>query len=501
VDNPDVVQVQPLSPNQVQISARKPGVTNIKLWDENDRVYLVDIVVLADARELENILISEFPNASLRVRSLSTSVVISGFVPSAQMVSQIISVAEDYYPNVINNISVGGAQQVLLHVRVMEVSRTKLRKVGFDWAFFNGNDGIVQNAAGLIGDFAINPAGAASFAQSTMGQNVSFGVVDGAGGFFGFLEALRQDNLAKVLAEPTLTTVSGRPASFNVGGEIPILVPQSLGTFSIEYREIGTRVDFVPIVLANGHIRLDVRPTVSEIDPSRSVTVQNVTIPGIRSRWVDTGAEMRSGQTLAVAGLVQTRVEAERKGLPVLADLPWVGAMFRRQEETENEIELIITVTPEFVDAMDPHEVPQCLPGGFTRSPSDTDFYGRGYIEVPKCCNDGSCLNCQGGHGGAHSIQPHHSIQFDAGSPQLQPTLQPGVGAGPSVNSATDGGIRGGPPSGINIGPSAPPRTNPVPAADASYRLDLRGAAPRIRVSQPAPQPQLIGPSGYDAFP
>lgn len=480
VDNPEIVQVQPLSPNQIQLSARRPGVTNLKLWDRDGKVFLIDVVVYGDARELENLLISEFPQASLRVRPLASSVVISGFVPSANMVSQIISVAEDYYPKVINKIDVGGAQQILLHVKVMEVSRTKLRKLGFDWAFFNGNDGLVSKPSGLIGSYALSGGTVAT----SGGEQVALGIVDGAGSFFSFLEALRQNNLAKVLAEPTLVTVSGRPASFQSGGEIPVLVPQSLGTFSIEYKEIGTRVDFVPIVLGNGHIRLEVRPVVSEIDPSRSVTVQNVTIPGIRNRWVDTGAEMRAGQTLALAGLVQTRIEAENKGLPYLADMPWVGNLFRRVEETQNEIELVITVTPQFAAAMDPEELPPCGPGGFTQAPNEKEFYGRGYIETPKCCFDGSCPNCLGGH--QHAV-PGFGGQHGA----------PGFGGQGVPLPAV--------PQGAAPAENGPHRSVPVPL-DSQTPND--GSTDTIRLA-PTPgnarapvrrrvESGLIGPQGYD---
>ena len=381
VENETIVRAKPISPNQVQLSAVKPGFTTLTVWDENDKERSVDVLVYGDARELENLLMTEFPDATLRVRPLTTSVIISGYVPRAEMVSRIIRMAEDYYPEVINNISVGGVQQILLHVKLMEVSRTKLRRMGFDWALSGPGYSIFQNAAGLIGQASVLPG--AGNLVSTGGENVAFGVVSGNTAFFGFLEALRQYNLVKVLAEPTLVTVSGRPASFNSGGEFPIIVPQSLGTVSIEYRQFGTRVDFVPIVLGNGRVRLEVRPQVSEVDPARSVTIANTTVPGLRTRWVDTAAEMNAGQTLALAGLIQNQVEAENRGLPWLSDLPWVGAAFRRVEEQNNEIELLVLVTPEFVDALDPQDVPRCGPGQLTTTPPDVDLYWRGYVEVP----------------------------------------------------------------------------------------------------------------------
>jgi len=390
VNNPDVVQPTPLAPNEVQVSALKPGVTQLNLWDEQGHVHTVDVLVIGDARELTALLESQFPDASLKVTPLSTSVVISGFVPSADMMSRIVQISEDYYPTVINNITVGGAQTVLLQVKVYEVSRTKLRTLGFDWAFFSGNDGIVSSVSGLIQNFSIG----GQSVTATGGPTVAFGIINAADSFFGFLEALRQYDVVKVLAEPNLVTVSGRAARFNSGGEFPILIPQSLGTLSVEFREFGTRVDFVPIVLGNGYVRLEVRPEVSEIDEARSVTLGNVSVPALRVRSVDTAVEMKSGQTLALAGLIQTRDEAQNRGLPILADLPYVGAAFRRVTETQNEIELLILVTPEFVDAVDPSELPQCYPGQFTTSPTDCELYLKGYLEVPRC--NGECTTPDG---------------------------------------------------------------------------------------------------------
>jgi len=274
----------------------------------------------------------------------------------------------------------------------MEISRTKLRKIGWDWAIFDGPDFVFQGVSGIITN---DPGAAVGDLVSVGGETAGFGVLDAGHSFFGLLDALRQNNLVKVLAEPTLVTVSGRPASFNSGGEFPIIVPQSLGTLSIEFKEFGTRVDFVPIVLGNGNIRLECRPQVSEIDNARGVTVDGTTVPGLRKRYVDTAAELRAGQTLAVAGLIQTRVESENRGLPFLADLPWAGAAFRFVEEKMNEIELLVLVRPELVDSLDPHEVPVQGPGEFTTSPNDVELYLRGYLEVPKCCSDGSCPSCQ----------------------------------------------------------------------------------------------------------
>lgn len=470
VENQSIVRAQPISPNQVQLSAVKAGFTTLTVWDEKDTEHTIDVLVYGDARELENLLATEFPEASLRVRPLATSVVITGYVPRADMVSRIVRMAEDYYPSVINNISIGGGQQVLLHVKLMEVSRTKLRRLGFDWANFNADDSIVQHASGLINAYSLTPG--AQAVTTARGETVAFGIVNDANSFFGFIDALRQYNLVKVLAEPTLVTVSGRPASFSSGGEFPILVPQSLGTLSIEYRQFGTRVDFVPIVLGNGRIRLEVRPQVSEVDPSRSVTINSTTVPGLRTRWVDTGVEMKAGQTLALAGLIQNQIEAQNRGIPYLADLPWIGNAFRHVQEQNNEIELLVLVTPEFVEALDPEEVPPCGPGQLTTSPDDVDLYLRGYLEVPMCCDDGSCANCQ---------RTGYFDGYPAAGGGYEHTPEPLTAQPISTSSPATGTIRD------SRAPQVPGRvTTPTPASGGS------------RSSSATPPPTLIGPSGYD---
>ncbi len=465
VNNPAVIRAMPISPNQIQLSALQAGVTQLNVWDEQKQLYTVDVVVTPDARELQMLIKSEFPDAAVRVRPLANSVYLSGYVPSPQMVRSIVRMSEDYYPNVINNLTIGGVQQILLKTKVMEVSRTKLRNAGFDWAYFDGSDYVVQSVSGLLTGGAVPSAIAASGADT-----MRFGIVDGNRAFYGFIEALRQNNLIKVLAEPTLVTISGRPASFNSGGEFPIIVPQSLGTVSIEYRQFGTRVDFVPLVLGNGNLRLEVRPQVSEIDPSRSVTIENVTVPGLRTRWVDTAVEMKAGQTLALAGLIQTRTESQNRGIPWLSEVPWFGIPFRRVEEQTNEVELLITVTPEFVDAADAHELPACGPGESTTSPNDAELFYRGYLEVPKCCPDNSCPKCQGAVPEGVIGVPEPAAggtrqQFDPSARRLN-GRQPRTAARPTTQ---------GRPAPIHV------------------RLD-RPAANGRKTQRPA----LIGPVGYD---
>ena len=425
VSNPDMLELTPLSPNQIQISAKVTGVAQINLWGEDKKLYTVDVIVVGDSRELQMVLRSTFPTAALKVMPVANAVLISGFVDQPETIDRIVRIAEEYYPKVINNMTVGGVQQVLLHVKVMEVSRTKLRKLGFDFAKVTGSSVVSSAPSGLITN-SIDTSSSLMPGVAGIGNSFMFGIVSGSSAFFGVLDAMRQDNLVKVLSEPTLTTVSGRAASFNSGGEIPVPVPQSLGTISIEWKIYGTQIDFVPIVLGNGKIRLEVRPRVSELDESRSILVNGTTVPGIKSRQADTGVEMQAGQTLAMAGLVQTYIESLNGGLPWISEVPYLGVPFRKTRETKNEVELLMLVTPQLVEAMDPNEVPPCGPGMQTNSPTDWELFMRGHLEVPKCCPAGPHSGACPQNGNGPNAPPDGLIQ---GPGEKIPTPQPGDGA------------------------------------------------------------------------
>lgn len=392
VNNPELLAVTPLSATQVQVSAKKAGVTQVNLWDDEGKIHTVDVLIYGDARELEVALQTQFPHSSIKVFRYSESLVLTGYTDRPDHVPAIMQLAADYSPKVINNVQVGGVQQILLKVKVMEVSRTKLRQLGVDWAWFGGGNSFgISRPGGLISTFSTT---AKTF--ETAGDTFNFGIVGDDAGFFGVLDALQNRQVAKILADPNIVAVSGRPAQFNVGGEVPIIVPQSLGTSSIEFKPFGTQVDFLPIVLGNGNIRLEVRPRISFLDPTNGIQVNGIQVPGFNVRQVDTAVEMKAGQTFALAGLVQERTETVNRGLPYLSDVPVVGVPFRRTRDETNEIELLIIITPEFVDPMDPCEVPCGGPGYNTVTPTSKQLYCAGHVEVPTACNPTNGLQACG---------------------------------------------------------------------------------------------------------
>jgi pilus assembly protein CpaC len=502
VSNPELLDFTVLSEKQVQIHARKAGITTVNLWDSKNQIHSVDVVIIGDVRELDRLLRIQFPTVSLKlVPTKASSLIISGYVDRPDYVNRIVRIAEEYYPKVLNNMVVGGSQQVLLHVKVMEVSRSNLKQLGIDWmGFTESGDFIGSTAAGIISKgSATAPLFRTAGVMTTSGrETLQFGVVDGSAGFVGFLEALKQEDLLKVLAEPNLVTVSGRPASYLVGGQMPYPMPTGFGNIAIAFRDFGTQIDFVPIVLGNGGVRLEVRPRVSEIDPTLSVTVAGTSVPGFRMREVDTGVELKFGQTLAIAGLLQQRTIAQKKGVPYLMDVPYLGMFFSRTSNTINEVELLILVRPELVEAMDCDQVPHCGPGMSSMSPTDCGQFFKGYIEVPvppAFANPGMGPGPGPGPG-------YGPMQEQLGPPQAVP---------PSEEMPQQGGTRA--PTRVTPTSDEAARQPLPPTLQASSR---RGAPPpAVRpqsYNQPTPQmrndappaksksgrPGFIGPIGYD---
>ncbi len=453
VHNDTIISVRPMARNELMVSAKTTGVTQVDLYGPNKQVRSVQVVVVGDARELEAILKSEFPMATLHLRPIQNAIIISGQVTSDQHVEQAVAIAEQFYPTVINRIEVIGVHTVMLHAQVMEVSRTKLRDLGVDWGFGFGNDFISTTVSGTLNPGATSATAGAAGLTGTLAatgqETMKLGILDNGNSFFTAVRALQQRNLIKVMADPTLVAIDGRPASFNSGGEFPILVPAGLGQVGIDFREYGTRLDFVAKVRGDGRIWLEVRPTISEIDPSRSVVIAGTSVPGLRSRFVDTAVELRAGQTLALAGLIQVRTESQTSGIPGLCDIPYLGAFFRSNRELQNEVELLILVTPDFAGAMDPHEVPAGGPGYNSFNPSDKELYWKGYIETPTACPPGG-------------IDPSSGMMMSAPVMEGQP-----LGVAP-VNSGTH-----------NVG-TQPQNHQPLTVDPAAYRISTGSGVPAV---------------------
>ncbi|HUT12328.1 MAG TPA: pilus assembly protein N-terminal domain-containing protein [Thermoguttaceae bacterium] len=501
VNNPDLLDLQPLAPNQIQVSAKTPGVTQIHLFGVDGTINTIDVIVYADAQELQAVLRAQFPNASLKILPVASGVIVSGYVDEPEDIDLIVRTAEEFYPKVINKMRVSGVQQVVLQVKVIEVSRTKLRALGFDFAKFTNGNAFISTAAGLI-------TSAASGGVGTTGkETLGFSIFDGGNAFFGVLEALREDKLAKILSEPNIVAESGRPAFFHVGGEFGYEVAGGITGPAVEWKQFGTRVDFVPIVLGNGRVRLEVRAMVSERDDSNAVRG----IPAVKTREVETGVELGAGQTLAIAGLVQSRTESQNRGLPWISEVPYLGAMFRRVENQTNEVELLILVTPELVEPMDTHEVPQCLPGQRTTEPGDWDLYWRGHLEVPNC-GPAEMVEPNGqffpGAGPYPAAIPDEGMMIDPTQeiPESEPDNSVRFTSPPSAPMFPRATAPPAAPSGQPAGLRSPPSRPLELPVDLNQGVSYNRYIPSARQVPPTttrheaqnPESGLIGPIGYD---
>ena len=364
IDNQNIIRATPIASNKVLLTALKPGFATITASDANKNTQTLNILVRGDVRALEMALRQHLPNSNIYASALETGVVLSGTLANANDAEGAVVIAGQFFPTVINNIKLPDSQLIAIEVKVYEVARTKVRELGLDWQLFSGDvDLQVFGAA--------NPS--ANLLFSVVGNNTNFNA---------FLQALERRSLARLMDSPVLVTMNGRPAEFLQGGEIPFEVNQGLGNTTIEFRPFGTKLDVVPIVQGEGSIRLEVRAEVSEPDVSLA---NNSGVSGFRVRRVNTGVEMKIGHTLVLAGDIREETESEIRGIPWLMDLPLVGRAFSRVEETRQEVELVMLLTPRFIGEVDPSLMPAGGPGRNTVSPSNSELYRNGQIEVPRC--------------------------------------------------------------------------------------------------------------------
>jgi pilus assembly protein CpaC len=286
-------------------------------------------------------------------------------------------------PRIINLIQVPGPQQVMLKVEVAELNRTAFRAIGLNFLQFDGNEVIGTR----VGN---NPAGFASlFLPSSNPAATVFGILDD-GDFQFVLNALRQNQVFKVLAEPTLVAMNGQEASFLAGGSFPVPVPQSGAgggnpTITVQYKEFGVSLDFKPFILDEDTIRLSVGTEVSSIDRNLGLDVPDFGgVPALNERRASTTVQLKEGKTLAIAGLLQVTLEGNTDRIPGLGDLEYIGPFFSNTDSRTVEKELVVLITPYIVDGMDRHEVP-CRPGDMVEEPDDWELYLQNRIEKRNC--------------------------------------------------------------------------------------------------------------------
>lgn len=392
VADPDTADVNPLSDRTFYVLGRKLGTTNVTLFDDRKRlVAVIDIEVTHDLSGLRQALKQVVPGASLKVRSINGRVLIEGQVPSAPAAERVMAIARDFAgDDVTNSLSIASLQQVNLEVRMIEVARSAGKELGFNWNLTNGGNGYAQGLGVAQGSGGSGGgSGVASLAALAGGLSgvLPFGTVvanileNGTSPDL-LISALESRNLARRLAEPNLTALSGESANFQAGGEVPVQTCQGKladRDCSVTYRDFGVKLDFTPTVLDDGLINLLIAPEVSEIDPSISIDGN----PGFVTRRAKTSVELRDGQSFAIAGLLQSLNAKTATQLPWAGDIPVIGTLFRSSAFQKKESDLVIIVTPRLVRPVGTREQLQ-TPLDDTVSSNEPEFFLLGRQEVSK---------------------------------------------------------------------------------------------------------------------
>jgi len=411
ITNPDTADLVQFGPTEFELIGISPGETTLTLWFGQEEVlrYLVEVkrdVQVEDQREeeyadLERMVNELFPDSSIQLFPIADKVIVRGQARDAVEVTRIISVITDSaaiqnnqsglgqlttlgnvaaaHPGsnlptskVINLLEVPGEMQVMLRVRVAELSRSALREMGAD---------LNINAGDFMWSQLLGVAGAFNAVLTT--EEVNFA-----------LSAISSNSYSKILAEPNLVTLSGRTASFIAGGEfaVPIVVGvEGAAAATTNFRGFGTQVNFTPTVIDKDRIRLQVAPSVSALN---GTSVNG--IPGLNTRAVFTTVDLREGQWLAIAGLIQDEQEGSKTRVPIVGDIPILDSIFSRKTSQRDETELLILVSPELVHPMSAEEAPLILPGMEVTEPNDFKFFVWGdYEGDPNCHHRSTAWNLQ----------------------------------------------------------------------------------------------------------
>lgn len=377
VGNPAVADVILLNEKEIYLLGKTIGSTNVILWSKTGQSTVVDVTVGMDTAALQGKLQQLLPGEkNIKVASAADSLVLTGTVTDAVKVDKAVALAEAYSgKKVVNFLQAGAPQQVMLEVKVAEVSKNLLDKLGVQikTGHVTGNGwtySLLSNF--LFGSAATFPNVGAGI-QYTKEPNNAFR-----------LEAQKKDGLVKILAEPTIMAMSGQEGAFLAGGKIFIPVPQaSVGgtVFTLEEKEFGVGLKFTPFVLEGGRINLKVTPEVSELSSTGTEVAIGGTkniLPSITTRRASTTVQLHDGQSFAIGGLIKNNITESMAAFPILGEIPILGALFRSSEFQNEKTELLFVVTPRLVKPLPPD---YALPTDGFIEPTRGEFFLEGKLE------------------------------------------------------------------------------------------------------------------------
>ncbi len=394
VGDPAIADVVALGPNEFHVVAKKIGDTNVVLWSTDGSVIgAVDLHVGRPHSQIENELRHILENDSIRADGAGESVVLKGTVSSPAEMERAVAVANAFFPaekkdapqRVISMLEVGGNQQVMLEVVLAEMSRSVRRNLGTNFAGVSQTAGTDVQIFSLLQNLtSLDPGNIIKLSSQL---NLVATIANGTDQLDIFMEAIQENGLAKILAEPNLVARSGEKAHFLVGGEVPIPVPQSgaIGVITIEYKEFGVGLTFTPTVMGKDRIHLAMTAEVSEPDLTLGARVSGFVVPAFTTRRAATGIELGDGQSFAVAGLLREDLKELAHQFPFIGDIPVLGALFRSTRFEKNETELVMIVTPHLVKPLPPG--PPALPTDHFVEPNAFEYFFLGSLEGDYAAN------------------------------------------------------------------------------------------------------------------
>ena len=416
VANPQIADAVVRTPRRIFLMALKVGQTNAIFLDTQGRqIATVEVVVGSDVSSLNEQLARELPGTKVQAQALNDNVVLSGFVATAQEASRAQDMAEHYAgqlvgqnAKVVNNISIDQKQQVLIQVRVSEMSRTISKQLGLNLAgqvnvagmpIFAQTDNQFNLLGHALSDLSGGQIGIAcpNVPSALLSTQSSTSVVTGSppvssasvtastsspclpsNNVQGTIKALERIGLVHTLAEPNLTAVSGEAAKFLAGGEFPVPVGRDReGNIIIEYKSFGIGLAFTPVVLSKGRISLQVSTEVSELTNTNALKLADTVLPGLNVRRAQTTVELPSGGSIAIGGLIQQQTKQILDEFPGMKDLPVLGALFRSRDFQNNESELVVTVNAYLVNPVAPTQIARPDDGYVVPTDVETMLLGR----------------------------------------------------------------------------------------------------------------------------
>ncbi len=362
--SPEIADVAVVSRREFLIYAKAYGQTTVGVWFRTGERALYTVRVAIDLAPIQRLLRESFPGQDIQVQGVKDALSLTGQVPSQALADRAVALLVPLAKAVVSNLKVVPLEpdkQVMLRVKFVELNRTAAKSFGL----------------GLVSIGALNTIGRITTGQFAAPQPDKIG---SSGGTFSisdalnvfafrpdlnlaaFLQSLQSQGVLQVLAEPNLVTSNGKEASFLVGGEIPVPVVQGGGTsnaITIQYREFGIRLTFQPDITPINTIRLHVKPEVSMLDPINGVVLSGFNIPALSTRRMETNIELGEGQSFVIAGLLEDRLVENMSKIPVLSQIPVLGALFKSRQENKTKTELVVVVTPEITN---PAEAARLLP-------------------------------------------------------------------------------------------------------------------------------------------